>query len=239
MQAFKWIAALTVVVALSTFSMKVHAQVSCTGAVTYGPTFPGGTIANRTCNGFVISGVGSTPAAAQTNLSGFIPLAPARYCKADSTPVNQYPGGFTSTWWCSNSTGWGYYVGGMGSTATDLGTNTLRFAELYVASNVACKINYTDVSAYTGGFKAHAYCMKSSGQAIVSGVGSTATDTGINVRGFAELVASGNACIMSDPMGRSGLQFKAVFQCTRGLVIGYGSTATAAGNDALMQAQMQ
>lgn len=44
---------------------------------------------------------------------------------------------------------------------------------------------------------------------------------------------------MTGPMQSSGGLFKATFQCTRGLAIGYGATATAAGNDALMQAQAQ
>lgn len=228
----------SILLAASLYFIPAHAQAqaSC-GSISYGPTFPGGTVANRTCNGKVVSGVGPSPANAQSNLSGFVALIPGRYCAASYSPVSQFVGGFTSSWSCTDAYGSGYYVGGLGSTATDLGANTLSLAQLYLAANIACRTQLSDVSSYQGGFKAYATCSKVSGQAIVSGVGSTATATGVNIRGFAELVASGNTCIMTGPMQTVGALFKAVFYCTKGTAVGYGSTATLAGQDALMQAQ--
>lgn len=216
---------------------RAEAQVTC-GAVTTKTTFPGGFIVQRTCNGYQVNGVGSTLALAQTNLTGFKNLAPTRYCSGSSTPLNAIPGGFTATWECLQPAGFMKYVGGFGSTATDTGVNTLQLGTLLAASGFGCRINHTDVTAYVGGYKANAYCSTPTGGVpIVSGVGSTATATGTNVYGFAELAAAGNTCFMSGPMERSGVLYKAVFYCTKGLAIGYGSSATDAGLDALDLAQ--
>lgn len=235
-----WLAAVLALAFTGVLPLQAQAQ-SC-GAITIKDTFPGGHILERLCDGRRVSGMGSTLTEAQTNLNKFAGLVPTRYCRVADNALAAFPGGFVNQFVCVDPFGAGYLVGGIGSTATDTGENAYRQAQLYTATNdVACRVALSDVSQYVGGFKATANCNRKPGYGapVISGVGSTATDTGLNVRGFAELLASGNSCFMSGPMQSSGGLFKAVFQCTRGQAIGYGATATAAGNDALMQAQAQ
>lgn len=180
------------VVAIGMLPLHAHAQ-SC-GAITVKDTFPGGHIVERTCNGRVVSGMGSTLTEAQANLAQFTGLVPTRYCRVTPSALAAFPGGYINKFDCVDAFGGGYQVGGLGSTATATGDNAFRQAQLYAATNdVACRVNLSDLSQYVGGFKAQANCNRKPGfgTPIISGVGSTATDTGINVRGFAELIASG------------------------------------------------
>lgn len=233
---------LVVLVAASWFvPTQAHAQVTC-GTTSVKQTFPGGHIVERTCNSRLIAGVGSNLTAAQSNLSNFTTLMPAKACRAGSDPIAQFAGGYRTTLQCTDIYGAGYHVSGVGSTATDAGQNAFTFAQLYTAINdVACSINNYNISGFTGGFKVDTNCVKTGlpQQAIVTGIGSTATDAGINARGFAELVASGKRCQMTSPVTYSGGRlFRATYSCSGLLVYGAGSTVTAAGNDALANANM-
>src|SRR5690606_17759492 len=126
--------------------------------------------------------VGSTLSQATTNLNGFAALVPIRYCRAsNSDPGGAFPGGFLTRFECADPYGAGYSVAGVGSAATNAGSNALSLAQLYTATNdIACNMHTYDISAYVGGYKATAQCNRAVGYtiALISGVGSTVTDLG-------------------------------------------------------------
>ena len=221
---------------------QVRAQVTC-GATSVKQTFPGGHIVERMCNNRLVSGVGSDLIAAQSNLSNLTKLMPQKSCSvSNSDPIAQFAGGFRTTFRCTDIYGAGNFVSGVGSTATDAGLNALSFAQLYIALNdVACVVNNYNVTGFTGGFKVDTNCHRfgHSYEMVVTGIGSTATDAGENSRGFAELVGAGLGCLMTQPVTFSGGLFHAFYSCNGRPVQGHGSTVTAAGNDALINAQLR
>lgn len=248
MQAFSFLSVSPFVLAalFAITPAEVNAQVSCqSGQVK--KTVPGVVIVGRTCDGRQIDGMGTTITAANSNMSRFMTLAPTRYCRAEnSDPVGQVPGAYRLSFECSDPYGGGYATSGVGTTGTEAAQNAFDFAQLYTALNgVACRSNNYDIYGYVGGYKVNTTCLgvpPYQGQALVTGIGSTATAAGINALGFAELAASGRTCYLSGSWTGGAGYFEAFFQCggsSGGFVMtGYGSTVTAAGQDALAQAQM-
>lgn len=221
---------------------QARAAVSC-GQTSVDNTFPGGVFVQRWCNNSLVGGVGTTIGAAQENLSDFTTLTPEnKWCWAsNSNPVGAFVGGYRVTFHCTDQYGGGFFVSGLGTTATDAGKNAFAFAEIYtVTDDVACSINDYDIRGFNGGYEVTTYCRRLGyGSAPISGIGTTATDAGINARGFSEILASeGITCLLSGNVELDGMLVKAVFSCGGNIVYGYGSTVTSAGNDALVNAGM-
>jgi hypothetical protein len=132
-------------------------------------------------------------------LVAFALLAPAlgsaqTICDPPQTTV--YPGGYR-TQSCQN----GRTVAGIGTTLTNAASNKTSFNALDQAAGRACSLQNSNISIFSGGYRAYYTCYDTLGSyKNVTGVGSTATATGINAYGFAELLATyGNACQFNSP----------------------------------------
>jgi hypothetical protein len=84
--------------------------------------FPGGYIANKTCNGRSVSGIGTVSSAANTNAINFgqVGASGGRYCTTTANSIRTFSGGYVANFSCS-----GYAISGTGSSATDTGVNAL------------------------------------------------------------------------------------------------------------------
>ncbi|MFD1296160.1 hypothetical protein ACFQ4Q_05875 [Lysobacter gummosus] len=193
--------------------------------------FDGGAIATRYCDGWPVNGLGTTLADASQNAGGFSAFIPKGYsCLLNTGNIGKYPGGFRASFQCG-----GKIISGVGSTATDTGNNALGFAQLDAAAGSHPCLHQTgDMTQFVGGFRANFQC----NGAVLSGMGSTATDAGRNALGFAELHAAGGGACLS-PNGGVRLvsgYFEVTFYCDGRVVKGIGSTVTTAGQDALANA---
>jgi hypothetical protein len=166
------------------------------------------------------------------NALGFAQLESSggRRCSTSPESFRTFPGGYVLNFSCS-----GYTISGVGSTATDGGTNALLFGQVEATGGRRCSASPQSIFSFQGGYLVNFSC---SGYTI-SGVGSTATDAGINGGDFASLEAvGGRRCsttltsIRAVPGG-----YEVRFTCSGRGVTGFGSTATAAGQDALVQAE--
>ncbi len=210
---------------------------------------PGIFIVRRSCDGTSVSGIGTTLDDAVTNVNAFAALLD-QGLRCNYSSFAPTPGTFDVDFTCSkrdgNEGGIGRagYIGGVGTTATDAGTNGLGFAQLYLASN-GYRCSASELEVLPGGFVTDFGCSfpNTSGgigrASTVSGIGSTSTDAAQNALGFAELAASiDQRCSTSIGSVRiRNLAFEVDFTCTGARVTGYGSTLTSAGRDALLQAQ--
>lgn len=145
----------------------------------------------------------------------------------DSTII---PGGFVVTKWCN-----GRLVGGLASTLVEADTNAESFGELGDATGDYCSLHFSDVQGFPGGYLAGFWC----GGRLVSGVASDATDTGENGLGFAIFAATrGRYCSLhlSNIQAVAG-GYQVQYFCNGIAITGIGSTATAAGQDALAKAE--
>ncbi|WP_295967829.1 hypothetical protein [uncultured Xanthomonas sp.] len=214
--------------------------------------FAGGYVVNRTCDGSNISGFGTTLDDAVSNVNEFSKLLDQGLsCSYGSFQAT--PGAFNTNFNCSlKNAGGGLgrsgQIAGIGTTATDAGNNVLDFAKLYAASS-GYQCSSAQIQLLNGGFITDFSCAyPNTGGGLgrsdtISGIGSTSTEAAQNARGFAELAASvKRVCrTTSGSIRLNGVIFEVTFTCsnTGRAVVGYGSTLTSAGRDALMQAQSQ
>lgn len=207
----------------------------------------GGFVVSRSCDGKRVSGIGSTIDDATANVGEIAQLL--NYgVRCNYSTISGGPGAFIASFACSKpnddgTIGRASSIGGIGTLMTDTGLNVLGFAQLYTASN-GYRCNPSQTTAVPGGYVANFGCGFPSPDGIgrastISGIGSNATDAGQNALGFAELGASIDLkCSTSATSIKVvGSAFEVRFGCNGRSVIGYGSTLTSAGRDALLQAQ--
>lgn len=223
---------------------------SCSGSADVS-TFPGGYLVKRTCGGYQTAGFGTSLDDAHANLQSFANLID-QGARCNFYSIDADPGTYRANFTCrlQNADGtWGgnRSVGGMGYTASGAAGNLLAFAQLFRASEgYACRS--PQVVIFPGGFVSSFSCgyPNTSGDlgrsSTISGVGSNTTDAASVTVGFAELGASiDRECWANqNSVQVVGSNFKVTMNCNGtnpGTFVGLGSTATAAGNNALLQAQ--
>ncbi|WP_337244146.1 hypothetical protein [Luteimonas sp. gir] len=153
--------------------------------------FVGGFIQDMSCPGVgVVSGIGSTLNDAKSNAEqmGVLALETGVGCNAGAywdIEFKTFPGGFRTRFFCSGAAAGA--VGGIGSTATDLGHNLYQFAELFAATGTQCAFSTAlpDLQAIPGGYYGTMFCDNGIRGTTLPGVGS-ATGFGVAVRRFAE-----------------------------------------------------
>ena len=225
----------------------VNPMASCSSPTT--TIQPGIFIVRRSCDGTIVGGIGTTLDEAVTNVNAFATLLD-QGLRCNYSSFEPTPGTFDVDFACSKTdgsgSGLGYanYISGVGTTATDAGVNALGFAQLYTASN-GYRCRGAQLDPLVGGFITDFSCSfpNTSGQigyaGRISGIGSTSTDAAQNALEFAELaVSTDRRCTTSRASVKlNGLAFEVRFSCGNRTVVGYGSTLTSAGRDALLQAQ--
>jgi hypothetical protein len=208
--------------------------------------FAGGFVLYRTCDGHRISGMGTYINDATNNLAGFTALLDEGVSCVYASQINGTAGAFEPSFGCSvlaEATGRASNIVGLGTTVTDAANNVLGLAQILAGSGYRCSL--ADLAAVPGGFVPRLGCgqRQASGEIGIAhnigGVGSTSTDAAENARAFAELyVTRAIQCqTSSSNIQLDGLVFSVSFTCTGRSVIGYGSTLTSAGADALLQAK--
>lgn len=158
-----------------------------------------------------------------------VPTGPALAANCTNPSTIAFPGGVQVQMTCD-----GRQVGGVGTTIPDAEINARAFADLAAQTAVRCTLpsvlSTSNVSAVPGGFVIRFNC----DGATVSGFGSTATDTGVNLLAFASVLATDNLRCNTSSSGISAVPggFLASFQCGGVTLTGFGSTATDAGVNA-------
>lgn len=150
-----------------------------------------------------------------------------RMMLACGTPSSQiFSGGYVVTKTCS-----GWPISGVGTTFDAANTNATGFSGL-IANGNRCLLNTSDVYSFSGGYRANFQCSSK----YISGIGSTATDVGMNALAFAQLdsAVGGYPCLLSggDVNTFSG-GYRVSFSCKGRMISGVGTTATDAGKNAL------
>lgn len=174
----------------------------------------------------VVAGTWLVPAE-HAQAAGPAAVAAAANCTNPSTIA--FPGGVQVQMTCD-----GRQVGGVGTTIPAAETNARAFADLAAQTGVRCTLpsvlSTSNVSAVPGGFVIRFNC----DGATVSGFGSTATDTGVNLLAFAGVLATDNLRCNTTTSGIGAVPggFLANFQCGGITLTGFGSTATDAGANA-------
>ncbi|HVK51785.1 MAG TPA: hypothetical protein VM469_08630 [Pseudoxanthomonas sp.] len=203
----------------------------------------GGFAVTRCYDGKSVGGIGTTLDDAVANaaaMSGL--LSQGVRCVYSSFEAGV--GAFIVTFGCSKdgiNLGRSSTIGGLGTTLTDAGNNVLGFAMLYGASNgYRCSVDTPQMlpGGYIGKFGCGYPEDGSNRASTINGIGSTATDAGANNLNFAELAATGTKCgTGSANISLQGLAYKVIYSCSGHNLVAYGSSLTAAGHDALIQAQ--
>jgi hypothetical protein len=127
-------------------------------------------------------------------------------------------------------------VSGLGSTISDADSNAEEFGKIAESGGRRCHTDITYIKSFPGGYYADFSC---SGGGTFTGIGTTATDTGISVLNFVKHEAvTGQKCstditrIKAFPGG-----YLVDFRCASS-ISGVGTTATAAANNALDFAEL-
>lgn len=169
---------------------------------------------------FALSGAPASDARAQT------------WCGTDTLPM---PGGWLLTA-CGTP---GKRVSGFGTTMTDASNNHLSFSALAIAAETTCIVQepFSHIQAVNGGYYAYYRCSKPGRTRWVQGAGNTATQTGVNTYGFAELFAThGVSCVLSTSPQQlipGGMKLLANCSSPANYLYGAGSNLADAANNAL------
>lgn len=136
-------------------------------------TFPGGYVADFSCSGLPISGIGTTPSDTGNNALAFaqVEAGGGRRCSTSPSSMEAFPGGYVADFTCN-----GLPISGVGTTVTDAGINASDFALLESAGGPRCSTSRASVQAVPGGYQVRFTC---DGQGV-TGVGSTVTAAGQN-----------------------------------------------------------
>ncbi len=137
-----------------------------------------------------------------------------------------FPGGFRADRSCNNRA-----VSGVASSVSDALNNAQLFGNLGAAGGRYCNLPINGMQSFPGGYVANFSC----GVATLGGVGSTATDTGVNALAFANLEnQTGLRCrvpLANVSAFAGGYIVNAA--CGNWTISGVGNTAKEAGVNAL------
>lgn len=202
----------------------------------------GGFAVTRCYDGKSVGGIGTTLDAALANANAMSGLL-SQGVRCVYASYDAGPGAYLVSFGCSKegvNLGRSSTIGGLGTTLTDAGNNVLGFAQLYGASN-GYRCNVDTPQIVMGGYIAKfgcGYANDGSPRASsINGIGSTATDAGVNNLDFAELAATGLKCATGLSQISLPGPYKVIYSCSGRNLTAYGMTLTSAGWDALLQAQ--
>ncbi|GEM_PF-403240 len=198
------------------------------------------TLAKRQCNGSYVFGIGGSVDDAVENLNGFMAVKEAGVgCHTNATSVvsGAYGLGVFAKFTCN-----GWPIAGAGNSATTAARNSLAIATEMAATGTHCRAPEREsYSPETYGFRFRYSCGNTRTLKVwsVSGLGSNIDDANaIAMRMMRHSSASGQSCAF-DKADINGVILRATLRCGGSFVQGYGSSVTAAANDALAQVGAQ
>jgi len=198
------------------------------------------TLASRQCNGSYVYGIGVSVDEAVENLNGFMAVKEAGVsCSANpnSIVVGSYGIGVYAKFTCN-----GWPIAAAGNSPTTGARNTLAIATEMAATGTHCRAPESG-SYYpeTYGFRFRYDCgnSRTSKNWSINGLGANIDDANtIAMRLMRYTTATGQSCLF-DKAEINGVILKARLVCGNSTVQGYGSSVTAAANDALTQLGVQ
>ncbi len=212
------------------------AAISCGAAQFTSMTSLSATLAMRSCNGAQVYGIGVSHEEALQNLSGFLAVREAGlncYASTSSISSGSYGTGVYANFSCG-----GRPITAVGSSPTIAANNALAVATEMAATGAFCSAP-TQGAYYPElhGFRYTYSCGKSGGGSwSVAGLGSSIDDANAAViRMLPSSATTGRTCRF-EPAELNGVIFRARLTCNSKSYSGYGSSITAAVNDALAQA---
>jgi len=194
----------------------------------------GGVVVRRCGNNGTVGGVGSNIDAATINANGLLAVAEQGVvCNVWSRdPYVSIPAPAVGI----KADCRGASVSAFGMTTTTAGENMLELAINLAATGVKCSVNYYYASKH--GFRFPYTCDRVGARWTVSGLGSNIDDSNDIAMRLAIKSSKGaysGDCQFQDAE-LNGVVFKATLLCNGKRYQGYGSTVTAAANDAAVQA---
>lgn len=209
---------------------------SCGATEFVGMTSNSSTLAKRQCNGGYVYGIGVSVNEAVENLNGFMAVLQAGVsCSADATSIQTgaYGKGVYASFVCN-----GWPIAGVGNSPTTAARNSLAIATEMAATGTHCRAPLSG-SYYpeSYGFRYHYDCGNTRTLMTwsISGLGASIDDANtIAMRLMRFSTATGQSCSF-DRAEINGVILKAPLTCNGSLILGYGSSVTAAANDALAQ----
>jgi len=192
----------------------------------------GGVVVRRCSSSGNVAGVGSNIDAAATNANGLLAVAEQGFAcsvSARDPYVSSAAPGVGIKASCL-----GPSISAYGMTVTSAGQNMLELAENLAATQARCNVGYYKPSVH--GFVFLYNCVRVGASWGAAGLGSSIDDSNaMAMRLVKKSSATGTHCTF-DPAKLNGVVFKASLRCNGKSYEGYGSSVTAAANDAAVQA---
>ncbi|HFF6205388.1 hypothetical protein [Stenotrophomonas maltophilia] len=209
---------------------------SCGTTEFVGMTSNSSTLAKRQCNGSYVYGIGVSVNEAVENLNGFMAVLQAGVsCSADASSIvsGAYGKGVFAQFVCN-----GWSIAGVGNSPTTAARNSLAIATEMAATGTHCAAPLQG-SYYpeSWGFRFRYDCGNT--QTLknwsISGLGASIDDANvIAMRLMRYSTAAGQSCNF-EKAEINGVILHATLVCNGSYIHGYGSSVTAAANDALAQ----
>ncbi|SMR83719.1 hypothetical protein SAMN05518671_4221 [Stenotrophomonas lactitubi] len=194
------------------------------------------TLASRQCDGSYVYGIGVSVNEAVENLNGFMAVRQEGVdCSANASSIESgaYGIGVFAHFTCN-----GWPIAGVGNSPTSAARNSLAIAEEMAANGTHCSAPLQG-SYYpeTYGFRFRYDCgnTQTNSSWSISGIGSNIDDANSIAMRVMRYTASTKSSCAFDAAGINGTILSVTLQCPSATATGYGSSVTAAANDALAQ----
>ncbi len=198
------------------------------------------TLASRQCNGSYVYGIGISVDEAVENLNGFMAVKEAGVgCSANpnSIVVGSYGIGVYAKFTCN-----GWAIAAAGNNPTTAARNTLAIATEMAATGTHCRAPESG-SYYPEkyGFRFHYDCgnTKTLRNWSINGLGANIDDANAIAMRLMRYTSANVKNCSFDKADINGVILKATLICGNSIIQGYGSSVTAAANDALTQLGVQ